>query len=153
MVPLALVDDSHLTHTLSTNVLSAVRLAKAVLDRRHNTGKGASLVFIASTAAQHENAGLAAYAASKGAIVSLVRSLACECAPRGIRVNALSPGLIPTPQTEKLFGESLAARAALYPLGVGTPEDIAQTAAFLLSPAARWITGQNITVDGGKGLL
>ncbi|GAA1947578.1 SDR family NAD(P)-dependent oxidoreductase [Amycolatopsis minnesotensis] len=114
-------------------------------------GEGASVVF---TVGAGEGLG-SAMTAAKGALLPLVRSLALELAPRRIRVNAVSPGLIDTPAYGKMgvsqdmidsWGEGV-------PLGrVGTPADIAEAVAFLASDAAGYITGDNLTVSGGIGV-
>ena len=108
---------------------------------------------IASITAVVGRPGVAAYAASKGAIVSVVKTLALEMASKGMTINCISPGTILTPlmqnMLESLTEEQQAERKAGFPLGLGQPSDIANTAMFLLSDGARWITGQNIVVDGG----
>lgn len=151
VVPVRLQEPESMRNLFEVNVFSAYQLARGFLDRRNNTGPGAGIVLIASTGALHDNAGTTSYSASKGAVLSLMRSLACEFVPQGIRINAVSPALVPTPMTEAFYAD-LEERAASYPLGAGTPDDIAQASAFLLSDAARWITGQNMIVDGGIGL-
>lgn len=100
------------------------------------------------------SAGHTPYAASKAGILGFVRSAALELAPRGIRVNAVLPGLIASPQSKDAINssgeEGLVSATARIPLGrVGQPEDVADVVTFLLSPAARYLTGQSITVDGG----
>jgi NAD(P)-dependent dehydrogenase (short-subunit alcohol dehydrogenase family) len=93
-----------------------------------------------------------AYAASKGAISSLTRSMAVQFGPRGIRVNALAPGPILTPHVEQFFPDpqARAVRLARVPLGrFGTPDDAAGLACFLASDAASWLTGQVVVLDGG----
>jgi NAD(P)-dependent dehydrogenase (short-subunit alcohol dehydrogenase family) len=93
-----------------------------------------------------------AYAASKGAIWSLTRSMAVQFGPRAIRVNALAPGPIATPHVEKFFADPQARQVRLdrIPLGrFGAPEDAAGLACFLASDAASWLTGQVIVLDGG----
>lgn len=148
-VRLQTVDAMH--QLFAVNLVAAYQIARGFLDRRNNSGSNASIVFIASDAALRSNAGITSYSASKGAVISLMRSMASEFVAQGVRVNAISPALIPTAMTHAVYPD-VEERAASYPLGAGTPDDIAQTAAFLFSDAARWITGQNIIVDGGAGL-
>jgi NAD(P)-dependent dehydrogenase (short-subunit alcohol dehydrogenase family) len=113
--------------------------------------EGASVVF---TIGAGEGLG-AAMTASKGALLPLVRSLALELAPRRIRVNAVSPGLIDTPAYSKLgiSPDTLATWGEGVPLGrVGAPADIAEAVAFLASDSAGYITGDNLVVSGGLGV-
>ena len=113
--------------------------------------EGASVVF---TIGAGEGVG-AAMTAAKGALLPLMRSLALELAPRRIRVNAVSPGLIDTPVYAKLGvgPELIAAWGADVPLGrAGTPAEVAEAVAFLASEAAGYITGDNLLVSGGRGV-
>lgn len=86
-------------------------------------------------------------------MVSAVRAIALELANRRVRVNSISPGLVRTEMTRteksRLSEEQWARIAALHPLGVGDPGDVARAAAFLLDPANKWITGADLVVDGG----
>ena len=97
--------------------------------------------------------GVSAYAASKGAMVSAVKSMALEFAPIKICINSISPGTIRTPLMERFLSslseEDYKQRVSGFPLGLGEVTDISRTCLFLLSDASRWITGQNIVVDGG----
>jgi 3-oxoacyl-[acyl-carrier protein] reductase len=114
---------------------------------------GSVIVNVASLAGLFGAPGLSAYAASKGAVIALTRSLAKELASRRVRVNAVAPGLVRTEMTERMFGklggEQAAALEAAYPLGLGTPQDVARGVAFLGSDDAAWITGQTLVIDGG----
>jgi glucose 1-dehydrogenase len=111
-----------------------------------------AIVATASMSGSNAHAGLGAYAPSKAAVIMLMRVLAQEFGPEGIRVNTVSPGMVRTGMTARVYEDaSIAeARATLVPLGrVATPEDIADVIAFLLGPDARYITGHDLTVDGG----
>lgn len=136
----------------SVNVVGAMNLLK-YLTKKGNRTDNAKYVLIASITALVGRPGVAAYAASKGAIVSIVKTLALEMASKGMTINCISPGTILTPLMqnllESLSEEQQTERKAGFPLGLGQPSDIANTAMFLLSDGARWITGQNIVVDGG----
>jgi NAD(P)-dependent dehydrogenase (short-subunit alcohol dehydrogenase family) len=124
------------------------------------TRDGAAIVNVASVAGREGRTYSPPYAASKAAVINLTRSMARQLAPR-IRVNAVCPGLIETEFNLRLgrqFGpaqgmtpeEFVAWRAAGIPLGrAGLPEDVADVICFLASPAARYLTGQSINVDGG----
>lgn len=94
-----------------------------------------------------------AYAMTKGAIISMTRALAIELAPKRIRVNCVAPGFIVTPlmkQTADMLGDDYENNlAAMHPLGLGTPEDVANAVAFFLSDMSKWITGTVLPVDGG----
>lgn len=112
-----------------------------------------SIVLLASVVALVGEVGVSAYSASKGAVTALTRSAALELAPEGIRVNCVAPGYVRSEMTDRM-AQSLGAGqtaqiAALHPLGIGEPEDVAHAVVFLLSGAARWITGTTLVVDGG----
>jgi glucose 1-dehydrogenase len=111
-----------------------------------------AIVAVGSMSGSNAHAGLGAYGPSKAAVIMLARVLAQELGRDGIRVNSVSPGMVRTGMTEKVYtDERLAAeRAALVPLGrVATPEDIADVIAFLLGADARYVTGHDLVVDGG----
>ncbi|MFI1162578.1 3-oxoacyl-ACP reductase FabG [Streptomyces sp. NPDC020801] len=111
---------------------------------------GGAIVFIASTSGIAGRAGQANYAASKGGVISLAKTLAYEVAPRGIRVNVVAPGFIDTDMVRKVPPAQMKEALQAIPMGrMGTPAEVAQAAAFLAAPAASYITGKVLTVDGG----
>ncbi len=133
----------------NVNILSAIELIRPLL-KKDNKGALKNIVLISSLASIRGEKGNAVYAASKGALNSLAITLAKELAPK-VRVNSISPGTVETPMTEAfLQSEAGAAHLETYPLGVGHCEDITNLVCFLLSDEARWITGQNIVIDGGR---
>jgi NAD(P)-dependent dehydrogenase (short-subunit alcohol dehydrogenase family) len=122
--------------------------------------EGASVVLITSTINESGVPGLAVYAATKAAVRSLARSFAVELKTRGIRVNALSPGIIDTPIFGRLgladdeVGELKKGLAGQVPMGrIGTPEEVARAAVFLSSEDSSYITGVELPVSGGLGQL
>jgi glucose 1-dehydrogenase len=111
-----------------------------------------AIVAVASMSGSHPHAHLAAYGPSKAALIMLVGVLAQELGPAGIRINTVSPGMVHTGMTARVYAdpEIAAARRALVPLGrVATPDDVADVIAFLLGPDARYVTGHDLVVDGG----
>ena len=112
--------------------------------------KRGNIIFIASVCGVYGSSCEGGYASTKGAMISMTKSLFKELGPSGIRVNAIAPGVIDTDMTACFSDEEMAAMAADTPLGrIGTPEDIAELCAFLASDRASFITGQIIGCDGG----
>jgi 3-oxoacyl-[acyl-carrier protein] reductase len=142
----------------ATNVRSPFFLVQQLLPV---LGEGSNLIVISSVVARMvvgkpglENPSILAYASTKGALETLVRNWAAILGPRGIRVNAVAPGVIDTDMSN--FTKTEAGREVTLGMQalkrIGKPEDIADVVAFLASDAARWITGASIPVDGGSKL-
>ena len=134
----------------AVNTRATWLLAKAAYDAL-KVSRGA-IVAIASMSGSNAHANLGPYGPSKAALIMLVAVLAQEFGRDGIRVNSLSPGMVRTGMTEKVYADPTvaAARDALVPIGrVATPEDMADVIAFLLGPDARYVNGHDLVVDGG----
>tara|TARA_R110002072_G_scaffold302615_3_gene486921 strand:- start:31054 stop:31812 length:759 start_codon:yes stop_codon:yes gene_type:complete len=151
-LPLRVLKPSRLDELMKVNVSAAMALTRGFRQRGVRAEQG-SVIYLASVAALAGSAGNAAYSATKGALVSMCRSLAMELAPEQIRVNCLAPGWVPTELAakaeEKLADTQLQAISDMHPLGLGRPDDVANAAAFLLAETGRWITGQTLVIDGG----
>ena len=135
---------------MSTNVRGVWLLVKHEVEVMRAMGRGGSIVNTSSIAATGGTAGLSVYAASKGALDAMIRVVALEAGPQGVRINNVSPGVIKTPMTAGLPDAALdqvAAHAALK--RVGEPEDVSRVAVWLCTDEARFVTGQSILVDGG----
>jgi NAD(P)-dependent dehydrogenase (short-subunit alcohol dehydrogenase family) len=150
--PLMMESQASLSICWNVNVYGSLGLLGVLLKSRL-VARGAAIVLFSSAAASSGGAGIVSYAASKGAIEAATRSLALELASQGIRVNAIAGGVVETPMSSQYLSrmtpEQVAHLRAQHPLGFGKPEDIAAPVEFLLSPAARWITGVILPVDGG----
>jgi 3-oxoacyl-[acyl-carrier protein] reductase len=150
-----LLKPAHLTSRDEYDAVVAASLTTSFATMRA-AGKhmrtGGSVVLVSSAAVLAGLANHDAIAAAKAGVIGLVRSAAATYAPRGLRVNAVAPGLVETRLTAQLTasGTSRAASEAMHALGrLGRPEDVAAAVAFLLEPAHDWITGQVLGVDGG----
>ncbi|MCL7959300.1 MAG: SDR family oxidoreductase [marine benthic group bacterium] len=116
--------------------------------------EGGSIVLVSTAAVRSGLPNHEAIAAAKGGVEGLVRSAAATYGPAGIRVNAVAPGLVRTPLTERITSNERASEASrsLHALGrLGEPEDVASAIAWLLEPGQSWVTGQVLGVDGGLG--
>ncbi len=150
--PAAALTEERLTELTDVHLHAPLLLLAALLKAK-KLRKGASVVWIGSVAALSGEPGNTAYTAAKAGLMATVRPLARELAPRGIRVNAVVPGLVDTPMTERLFAAlppgARDAQAIRHPLGMPTPDNVAAAVAFLLSSRTARITGTCLPVDGG----
>lgn len=152
-LPFKLLKIEEYNEIFQVNTLSAFEMARCVSNIKSFNKLGGGIIFICSITATIARAGTAAYSASKGALASASRVLAIELAKRKIRVNCISPGTILTPMMQNylssLSEEEYNKRIGGFPLGLGEPSDVSLACVYLLSDAARWITGQNLIIDGG----
>ena len=151
-LPIKLLTADDYLSIFRINALSAFEFIRIFSNKKYFSD-GGHIILISSATSVVGRAGLAAYAASKGAINSAIRPMALELARKKICVNCVSPGTIITPMMESFLStlseEDRKKRVAGFPLGLGKPEDVSSLCIFLLSDASRWITGQNIVIDGG----
>jgi 3-oxoacyl-[acyl-carrier protein] reductase len=147
------MDADDWTSVINTNLTGSFHFCKAVAMQMLGQKYG-RIVNVSSIAATHVNVGQTNYAASKGAINSFTRGLAAELARKNVLVNAVAPGFIETDMTDAV--RNMAGADTLKKMiptrRLGTPQDIAGVVLFLCSPAAAYVTGQVITVDGGLSL-
>ncbi len=153
-IPLKITKKHHYEEMFSINVFSAFEIAKILSKSKYISGQGSSFVFISSVMGICGSPALTAYSATKGALIAATKSMALELANKNIRVNCISPGHVEgTAMSNDLFN-SLPEHAKhdiknAHPLGLGNTIDVANAASFLISDAAKWITGTNMIVDGG----
>ena len=153
--PFSLYKTNEVIKMFNINILSTITLLNILISKK-NISKEASIVLISSISGTSKGSpGHVIYSSSKAALLGLVKSLSLELAKRKIRINCISPGLI---QTDELFlknnqilsDDEKNIYIKKYPLGIGEIESINGTIKFLLEDSSKWITGQNIIVDGGN---
>lgn len=149
------IEEEDIDKVMGINFKAPVLLQTELLKQK-KINRGASIVFVASLAAQSPSIGNAIYSASKGALISYANCLEKELAPRKIRVNCISPAMVWTDLIFQggLTEEDLKEDEKRYPLKrYGKPEDIANLAIYLLSDASSWMTGSNVKISGGVCLI
>lgn len=152
-LPMKMITPEQLDNFFHTNVYGAINLTKLVCAKAVIAPEGGSIVFISSVMGAVGEVGKTLYSLTKGALIAGSKSLALELAPRNIRVNCIAPGVVMSPMSNKAMysqdEESFTRIKSYHPLGLGRVEDVANASVFLLSDAARWITGTTMFVDGG----
>jgi 3-oxoacyl-[acyl-carrier protein] reductase len=150
MKPIEEITDEHFHRQFNINVLGLLHVTQAAVPHLH---EGASVINVSSVVSRLTPPGSAVYTGTKGAIDAITGVLARELAPRGIRVNAVNPGLVETEGTHSagIIGTDWEkGLVAQTPLGrTGQPDDIADVVVFLASDASRWMTGETLTASGG----
>jgi NAD(P)-dependent dehydrogenase (short-subunit alcohol dehydrogenase family) len=154
-LPVKFIREKHLLEVMKINFFAPVILNATLLGQQ-KIKDCASVVFISSISTKHPYFGGSLYVSSKAALESYSRNFALEVASRKIRSNVVSPALVKTAifdlTVESYDAEQLKAYENKYPFGFGEPEDVANTVVFLLSDLSKWITGQEIVMDGGLTL-
>ena len=152
-LPLKMMKPEYYEKLFSTNVISGFEIAKIMSKRNYLDNYGASFVFISSIMGILGQSGKVGYCSSKGALISGMKAMALELYSKNIRVNCVSPAIVETDMTKKLFEniseDSKNEISKMHPMGFGKPEDVANACIYLLSDASKWVTGTNLIVDGG----
>lgn len=156
VAPFSFATRDSFEEVMNVNFFAPTELTRLMVKTK-KIRKGASIVFISSVSGVYCSAVASAiYSSSKGAVNGLVKGVALDLAPKGIRVNSVNPGMIDTNifTGSAITDEQLKTDMLRYPLGrYGKPEEVAYAVIYLLSDAATWITGSNLLIDGGYTLL
>lgn len=153
-MPVKNISEDALEEIFNTNIMADIRMVSRMLKKK-KLNKGASVIFISSVSTFNVKVGNSLYSATKGAVNSFAKAMALEVSKQNMRVNCIQPGFVPSSILSSGAIEEdafLKFYAERHPLGFGTPTDIANTCIYLLSDAARWVTGSIFTIDGGYTL-
>jgi len=152
-IPLNMMNLEIYNQLFNTNALAAFEISKILSRKKYLPQDGASFVFISSVMGSNGQTGKIGYCSSKSALIGGAKAMALELAKKKIRVNTISPGMVKTEMSEKMFSTlpeaTILEMNKMHPLGIGQPEDIANACEFLLSDKAKWITGIDMLIDGG----
>lgn len=152
--PVKFITEEKIDRVFDVNLTAPIMMLKQLLIKK-KLNKGCSLVWMSSYGAEKVEPGLGIYAASKSAVNGIMRAYAKELVSRKIRSNSIMPMMIRTELLSTLNNISdkdWERQEAMYPLGFGSPQDVAYAAIYLFSDASRWITGTQIRMDGGSNL-
>lgn len=151
--PLKNMTEERILYFLKTNVVSSLELTRECLKKKNFNSNGGSVIFMSSITGIVGDKGKSLYGLTKGALITAAKALAIEFADRRIRINSISPGAILTPINASLpYMADPERREQLenkHLLGLGETTDISNGVIYLLSDASRWVTGQNLIIDGG----
>ena len=153
-VPVKNISEEAMNEIFNTNIMGDIMLCSRLLKKK-KLSRGASVVFISSVSTFNVKVGNSLYSATKGAVNSFAKAMALEVSKQEMRVNSIQPGFVPSSILSSGAieeDEFLKFYAERHPLGFGTPTDIANCCIYLLSDAARWVTGSIFTIDGGYTL-
>lgn len=154
-IPLSIYNAEKIKELFNLNFFSNFELLR-MFGKKKLINTGASIVLVSSVMGELGQPGIAGYCSTKSALLGLVRSAALEFAPRKIRVNAISPGVVNTPMSAKFFAsladENVERIKSMHPLGIGEVSQVVPSIIFLLSDQSTWMTGQNIKIDGGYSI-
>jgi NAD(P)-dependent dehydrogenase (short-subunit alcohol dehydrogenase family) len=152
ILPVSFISREKLSHDMSVNFMAPVLLTTALLRAKKLVNKDCSLLYMSTISTVYPFVGGGMYISARAAIEGYARVLALELAPKGIRVNCLRSGFVKTPmldQTAKMSQEVVGKIEKQQPLGIGEPEDVANTAIFYFADASRWVSGTNLILGGG----
>lgn len=154
-VPLTLYSVNKIKQIYNINVFSGIEILRHFTKKKYSKD-GASIVFLSSVMGVLGQPGKIGYCSTKSAVLGIVKSSALEFAKRKIRVNAVSPGVVNTRMTQNLFeqisNDNKEEIISMHPLGIGEVDDVVPTILFLISKDSKWITGQNLIIDGGYSI-
>ena len=148
IAPLQMLDFDAMKRLFEIDYYAPIFMAKGFSDRRVNSGRGSSMLFISSIARICCDKGMASYSGAKAALTASLKVISRELAPMGMRVNSISPAIVKTSMPERLPNYS--ELESKYPFGFAEISDIAEMAAFMLSDKSKWITGQDYVFDCGS---
>lgn len=155
--PLKMLKTKSLNEVMQLNLFSPINITRILSGRGIFNEIGGSIIFISSIVGVLGQPGKVGYSASKGALISASKSLALELASKKIRVNSVLPAMVKTEMSinllEKLPDDAKIKIEDMHPLGIGSPDDVANAVVFLLSDLSKWITGTSMIVDGGYSSL